>query len=463
MKLRTIILVIGLSIVFGWGSGSTPATAQSAITVGEPTTINNFPDSLTFRIPASSSAGEIVSADLYYSFDGFISSPSHTREQIEFEPASQVDLEFEWDTEGLTTPPGMPISYYWRIRDSAGNQLITDSYLVRYEDIRYDWQILEDEYIGVWWHDKPASFGQSVFNIAERAIEQQRALFDMTLDYQIRIIIYNSDAEFHAWHAVQLDWVGGEAFSDYGITTQIVYGSQPGDAWLQGVVPHEISHLYFAPVTRNPSVSVPHWLNEGVAQYNEFIDNSYALTTAQNAAARGELIHLSSLAEGFGSFDEARVRLAYAESLSAVNYLVETYGEEGLAAVLTAYREGHLTEEAFEVALGVPFSQFEGDWAVWLGVPEGEYITPTPWAMPAFPATPTMFVPGSGGGSSQEEATPEPEIAATETQEPDVETADEGTEPEQEPGFTLCSSTLLPAFVGVGFVYQQMRRRNLGV
>jgi hypothetical protein len=203
-------------------------------------------------------------------------------------------------------------------------------------------------------------------------------------------------------------------------------------------------------------------LNEGVAQYNEFVDNSYALTSVENAVDRGELIILSSLAEGFGSYDEIRVRLAYAESLSAVNYLVETYGEGGLAAVLAAYREGHPTEEAFEVALGVPFSQFESDWASWLGVPEGEYITPTPWAMPAFPATPTMFIPGAGGGSSETEATPEPEATETEAQQPEVEATEEVAEPEPEPGFTLCSSSLLPAFVVVGLAYQRIKSRREG-
>jgi hypothetical protein len=460
MKVRWITLVIIISVLVGWSGGPPQAAAQSAITVGEPTTINNFPDSLTFRIPASSTAGDIVSADLYYSFDGFVSSPSHTREQIEFEPAGQVDLEFVWDTVGLTTPPSMPISYYWRIRDSAGNQLITDSYLVRYDDIRYDWQVREDENIGVWWHDKPSSFGESVFNIAQRAMGAQRSLFDMELDYQIRIVIYNDDAEFHAWHAVELGWVGGEAFSDYGITTQIVYGNSPSNDWLQGVVPHEISHLYFAPVTRNPAVSVPHWLNEGVAQYNEFVDNGYALTQVQSAVDRGELIYLSTLAEGFGSFDESRVRLAYAESLSAVNYLVEVYGEDGLADVLAAYRNGHPTEEAFEVALGVPFSQFEGDWATWLGVPEGEYITPTPWALPAFPATPTMFIPGSGGGSSDATATPEVEEIETEEVVTSPEVTEEVPEPEPEPDSSICSSGMLSAVLVAGVAYQQIKRRR---
>lgn len=457
MKTRWMAILLAVSLLAGWGGKPERVLAQSAITLGEPSTENNFPDSLIFRISASSTAGEIVSADLYYSFDGFVSSPSNTRERIDFDPASQVDLEFVWDTVGLTTPPGMPISYYWRVRDSAGNELISETFLVRYEDIRYDWQVRQNDFIGVWWHDKPAAFGESVFNIAQQAIQKQRALFDFELNYQIRIVIYNDDAEFHAWHAVEHDWVGGEAFSDYGITTQIVYGSRAQDSWLQDVVPHEISHLYFAPVTRNPRVSVPVWLNEGVAQYNEFGDTSYALTQVYGAVERGELIPLSSLAEGFGSFDEARVRLAYAESLSAVVYLVEVYGEHGLADVLTAYREGHVTEDAFDVALGLPFSQFEGEWATWLGVPPGQYVTPTPWALPAFPATPTMFVPGSGGGSSAATATPEQDENELATEEVVIEPTQETTPAESTPGSPLCGSGMISALFLVGVACRQVR------
>jgi hypothetical protein len=80
--------------------------------------------------------------------------------------------------------------------------------------------------------------------------------------------------------------------------------------------------------------------------------------------------------------------------------------------------------------------------------------------MPAFPATPTSFIPGAGGGSTEAEATPEPESTATQATEPEVEATQEAEEPEPEPGFTLCSSSMIPAIMMVGLVYHQIKSRR---
>ncbi|NQS92032.1 MAG: hypothetical protein HQ574_06440, partial [Chloroflexi bacterium] len=153
-------------------------------------------------------------------------------------------------------------------------------------------------------------------------------------------------------------------------------------------IPHEISHLYFNQVTHNPGVSVPVWLNEGVAQYNEFITHEWEESQVDAAAREGRIIPLSSLANGFGAFDEDRVRLSYYEALSAVTFLVETYGNQGLDDLLTAYKDGKTTDEAFSSALGISSEEFEYSWAESVGA-EG-YMIPTAFVMPTFRPPPTM-------------------------------------------------------------------------
>ncbi len=388
-------IVLGLLLFLSLApSRSSPAQAQGVITFGETRVENAFPDSLTFRVSVSSSAGAIVSAEFASATQNWISSESLSRIELDLDPGSRVELVYTWETRGRTVAPSTPVTYYWVVTDSAGNQAQSETAYFRYDDIRFDWQILENEDIALWWHDKPASFGRRVFDIAQRALAEQRDLFRAELEFPLRILIYNNFEEFDAWHGTSKEWVGGEAFPEIGVTTQIVSGQTPDTQWLLGVVPHELSHLYFAQVTFNPRSHKPVWLNEGVAQYNEFSELGRELRTAEHAAAQGRLIPLSSLASGFGSYNEERLRLAYAEALSATLYLVETYGEEGLADLLAAYGEGLTTEEAFQTVLGVSASDFEGDWALWLGVQPGLYVTPTPWPLPAFPASPTPRILG---------------------------------------------------------------------
>ena len=128
------------------------------------------------------------------------------------EPAPEVDLSYTWTGE---TPPSTPIFYHWEVTDSAGNRVSTPEMLVYYDDIRFEWQTLEDEHMAVWWHDRDAAFGQRVFDIAQTAFAEQQMLFQAELDYQIRIIIYNSFAEFSAWQGFVSELLGGASVPQF--------------------------------------------------------------------------------------------------------------------------------------------------------------------------------------------------------------------------------------------------------
>jgi len=407
----TVLVVFLLVLALDGGA----AHAQSAIQFSADTVENDFPASLTFNIVASSTAGEITYAELVYSQQKVLGTTSTIRNPVEFEPASTVELSFTYDTSALTVTPGEPYLYHWEVTDSAGNTAQSEAQVIRYEDTRFDWQVLENDGVAVWWHDRPVAFGQQVFDVASTAYDLQSELFQVVLDFQIRVVIHNNFPEFEAWHGVVTDAVGGEAFTALGMTAIIVEGSASQTSWLNDVIPHEISHLYFAAVTYNPTVSIPVWLDEGVAQYNEFNDHSATLDYVETLGQQGELIGLHALESGFGQFSsEARFRQAYDEALSGVTYMVEAYGQAGVAALLAAYRDGLTTDKAFLSALGVDPDQFELDWAAWLGIPEGQYLIPTERPFPTFRPSPTFGAPSTQGAPT----TPEPAPSATPTSAP---------------------------------------------
>ncbi|HSM71410.1 MAG TPA: peptidase MA family metallohydrolase, partial [Anaerolineales bacterium] len=296
------------------------------------------------------------------------------------------------------------------------------------------------------WHDRSASFGQGVFDIAVRAVRDQQDVFQVDLEYPVRIVIYNSFQEYAEFQGIAHEWVGGQTYSDYGVTVQIVENSTYQNSWLLDVIPHEISHLYFAQAAHNPTVSIPTWLNEGVAQYNEYTDHVWEANNVRSAAKRGELIPLSLLANGFGAYNEERIYLAYNESWSAVNYFAETYGEASLGVLLAAYKQGKMTDEAFLAAIGKDAGAFETEWAQYLGVPD-DYVTPTPWALPTFRSAPTMFVRG------QTAATQEPTVEPvfTPTALPDDPTPSQTNFP--------CVSFAPALALGLGVVIYRQKRQ----
>ncbi len=375
MKRRSAHLL--LLLVFTLSSlPFTTARAQSSVGFGQPVVENHFPKNLTFRIHVQSSDRKIVSARFYLST---LNDTSATILVLDIEPGFSLDLRYVWDTQRITIAPSTPMVYSWEVTLEDGSKVKSEEATYAYDDINYEWQKLENKQVAVWWHDRPAILGQQVFDIAQMAVKSQAELFEAELDTQIRIIIYNNFEEFAAWHSFIGDFVGGQAFPELGITTQIVPDEVEQSWWLYEVIPHEISHLYFYQVTRHPIVSPPAWLNEGIAQYNEFAQHKGELSYVEDMAWDGKLIRLQGLSAGFGNVNEEQIRLAYAESVSAVTYLVDTYGTEGLSKLMAAYKAGKNDKEAFPSALGVTPNSFEQDWLSWIGVPAEMYPVQSPY------------------------------------------------------------------------------------
>ena len=422
------------------------ANAQGPVIFSDFSVENHFPQDAIFRAKVSSGGAQIVTAQFVFSSDGFYSTDSYTKRTVNIQPGQEVDLAFIWLTGGGTSLPWSYITYYWDVVDADGNHYRSEQQSFRYDDIRFDWDVLESGNTSVWWHDRPASFGQGVFEIAVRAVRDQRDVFQVDLEYPVRIVIYNTFQEYAEFQGIAHEWVGGQTYSDYGVTVQIVENSTYQNSWLLDVIPHEISHLYFAQAAHNPTVSIPTWLNEGVAQYNEYTDHVWEANNVRSAAKRGELIPLSLLANGFGAYNEERIYLAYNESWSAVNYFAETYGEASLGVLLAAYKQGKMTDEAFLAAIGKDAGAFETEWAQYLGVPD-DYVTPTPWALPTFRSAPTMFVRG------QTAATQEPTVEPvfTPTALPDDPTPSQTNFP--------CVSFAPALALGLGVVIYRQKRQ----
>lgn len=121
---------------------------------------------------------------------------------------------------------------------------------------------------------------------------------------------------------------------------------------IQQVLVHELAHVYLDVRCTGP---VPHWVHEGVAQMmaGEWPDSPGSGHLALSAYTGG-LIPLRELVSGF-PIDISRRNMAYAESLSAVQFLVQQdYGgslKQFLAAIRGEQGEARLKELAGGVAL----------------------------------------------------------------------------------------------------------------
>jgi hypothetical protein len=187
------------------------------------------------------------------------------------------------------------------------------------------------------------------------------------------------------------------------------------DAWVATVLPHELTHLVFNTAVKNPYHFPPRWLNEGLAVYLSEGYGADDRALVRGAARDGALMPLESLT---GQFPTTRDRffLAYSESVSAIDYLIRTYGRSALVKLVRSYADGVTDDEAFNAALGVDAAAFGAAWLddVGAGAPKSYGPQPAPpgplppgWSTeaPGSSAAPSALTavkpsPSAGGGGS---------------------------------------------------------------
>jgi hypothetical protein len=167
---------------------------------------------------------------------------------------------------------------------------------------------------------------------ADTAVNSLEAELSMRLEKRIDIDLAGTHREFQELTGTKHgDWVLGQAFSGRNRVVVLAIG----DLNLRQLVAHEVCHIMLGQKLQATGVDAPRWLHEGLAKYTAEQWTSDDVQIIGQAAAEGRLIPLAQLDDAFGGKVE-QVSLAYAESYTLVQFLVEREGQKGL---------GNLVEE----------------------------------------------------------------------------------------------------------------------
>lgn len=132
---------------------------------------------------------------------------------------------------------------------------------------------------------------------------------------------------------------------------------------LEVTLKHELTHLL---LHRHITETVlPAWLDEGVAQWISEGVPDLVLPGKESllsqAAFSGRLLPLDTLTHSFPQ-DGQGLALAYEESRSVVDYIIQNYGKNGVLNILESMRRGTGYKEAIEMALMIPLPELEQRW-----------------------------------------------------------------------------------------------------
>lgn len=361
---RLLATTLGLALLVALGAA--PATAAATVRWGTAAAEPKWGSGVTFTQVATL-GGSARRVELV------VASPQEEGGALvaDLGPAAagQRTLEYTVSGEEGGLLPNTTLSGRWRITWDDGTTTLGPTARATYRDTRFDWRTLRGTTVAVHWYRGGDAFGRRALEIAERSIGESARLLGVEERDRVDFFIYADESDFYdALGPATRENVGGQAIPSLRTLFALITPAEIEDRWVGIVIPHELAHLVFDTAVRNPYHYPPTWLNEGLAVYLAQGFDASDRADVRGAVGDGSLMPLSALT---GQFPTTRTRfsLAYSESVSAIDFLVRTYGSAALVSLVRSYADGVSDEEAFTAALGTDPAAFEAAWLADLGAP----------------------------------------------------------------------------------------------
>jgi hypothetical protein len=388
---RVVSRVMGRSVVVAALLASAlvaPARAADQPAFGPPTATADFLSGIGLREPVTLPAG-VTGVDALVTTQGSVRTLATP---IASFSAGSSTLSYTLDTPSGALLANTLVELRFRVTLADGSEVLGPVAQVRYEDTRYSWTTLTGSVVRVHWTDGGSDFGQRALAIADKAVADAAALFGVTESDPIDFYIYADRTAFYDVIGPALqENIGGLAEPPIRTLFANIGATNLDDPWVGIVIPHELTHIVFGTATDNPYHEPLHWLNEGLAVYLSAGFDDAARSSVRQAVGDGSLMPLSSLADGFpGSSD--RFSLAYDEAVSAIDFMVKSYGRDAVVKLVRSYARGLTDDEAFQAGIGLDVPGFEAAWLADLRAP-----TPSPFGPRPAPAG---AVPSGWGGAA---------------------------------------------------------------
>lgn len=285
--------------------------------------------------------------------------------------------EYVWDTAKRHITPNTTIAYRWRATNGEQVTLSPEKTLL-YDDDRagLDWHTAKIGATTVHWYGGAESQARHFGSISADAAAAAETLLGHELVGPIDIFVYDSRADFFgALGPGAREWTGAATYPE--LRTIFMWLGGGSSSYLETTMTHEVTHVVFQDATTNPFHEPATWFNEGLAVWSEQHSAAGEEGNVRSAASDGRLLAFGGITESFPIGDQA-ARLAYSEGATMVDMIVETYGQDAVAAIAAAWRQGAGDDEALAAGTGVPVDDLYDTYFASFGATAPTAIEPLP-------------------------------------------------------------------------------------
>ena len=221
--------------------------------------------------------------------------------------------------------------------------------------------------IKIHYEKKNETLANYILQISNEVRQSVSSKTGINYDENILVKIAPNRNEFNKITGIDNLAIQGIAVSEMNLTVinaQNFFQKSNNDIFK--LLEHELAHIYMGNyINHHSDIAFPRWLNEGLAQWisdgsNELFSSSFQ-DSLQAAFLSNKILPFSSIISGF-PITQDDFTLAYAQSLSMVEYLSEKYGNEKIKELIAKLKEDKNFYIAFSNVYPLPFTEVEKNW-----------------------------------------------------------------------------------------------------
>ncbi|MDD3148201.1 MAG: tetratricopeptide repeat protein [Candidatus Riflebacteria bacterium] len=208
--------------------------------------------------------------------------------------------------------------------------------------------------------------GDVTFEMLEEIFFQVTDSLNFQPEVKINIIFFLTEE----YYKVSREWSAGSA-QGIQIMVPLKSGYKSPD-YVKGLLAHEFTHTIIHLKTSN---RCPLWLNEGLAQYQEFnaaygspetIRPDYEPLMQKEFIDKRNFVNLNQVPSLIGGSSHYDIARGYIASYLAVRCMADFYGEQTFDSLLSALGRGKSLDESMNEATGKSMADFQEEFEEWL-------------------------------------------------------------------------------------------------
>jgi len=253
--------------------------------------------------------------------------------------------------------------YYWFVfAFEDGSSFTSSSYWFDYLDNQFEWHSTSSKWFEVYWSTQETNFGEKIQSIALDGLKSATSLLPISPLLPIKIYVYpDTESLQNAVGSTSKESLSGTALLVSNTILISTSTDLTNTANLERQIPHEITHLLEYQLSQSNYTAVPAWLLEGLATLSENYKDADQSRILKQALDDNALIKIDQLCSSFPS-EPGQLTLAYAESASFTQFLIQNYGLDKVTSMLATSGNSLSCQQLVKNTFLRELNDLDSDW-----------------------------------------------------------------------------------------------------